>query len=133
MMVVQGGRCRAVMVVQGGHSKGPAWYALSHAGWAASIAPGCPHHTSLAPPCPPCFAHPPLPPLGSQEDARPGFNKGVPDVNLLRGGVVYCDAVTTVSPTYSREVFDPHFGMGMQVHAGPVCTRHRGDSGGMCV
>ncbi len=48
------------------------------------------------------------------DDTRPGFLPGQHDANLLRGAVVYADAVTTVSPTYAREVFDPTFGMGLQ-------------------
>jgi starch synthase len=48
------------------------------------------------------------------DDGRPGFLPGHHDINLLKGGVVYADKVTTVSPTYAREVFDPHFGMGLE-------------------
>lgn len=35
------------------------------------------------------------------------FNK---DLNLLKGGIVFCDAVTTVSPTYALEIQDPFYG-----------------------
>ncbi|KAF8066248.1 SS4 [Scenedesmus sp. PABB004] len=48
------------------------------------------------------------------DDSRPGFAPDSHDVSLLRGGVVFADRVTTVSPTYAREVFDPAFGHGMQ-------------------
>lgn len=33
--------------------------------------------------------------------------------SLLKAGLVYADAVTTVSPTYAREVLEPEGGMGM--------------------
>lgn len=47
------------------------------------------------------------------DDSRPGFRGH--DVSLLRGGVVFADKVTTVSPTYATEVYTPEFGFGMQV------------------
>lgn len=31
-------------------------------------------------------------------------------INLLKGGIVYADAVTTVSPTYAQEILTPPFG-----------------------
>lgn len=34
-------------------------------------------------------------------------------VNFLKGGILYADAVTTLSPTYAREVQFEHFGMGL--------------------
>jgi starch synthase len=37
-------------------------------------------------------------------------------VNLLKAGVQYADAVTTVSPTYAREIRDPVGGMGMALY-----------------
>ena len=54
------------------------------------------------------------------DDGRPGFLPGHHDINLLKGGVVFADQVTTVSPTYSREVLDPNFGMGLE----SVLQRH---------
>ena len=36
------------------------------------------------------------------------------EVNLLKGGIVYADALTTVSPTYAREIQTPEFGNGLQ-------------------
>ncbi|MBU1247967.1 MAG: glycogen synthase, partial [Proteobacteria bacterium] len=36
------------------------------------------------------------------------------DFNLLKGGIAYADAVTTVSPSYSREILSPKFGCGME-------------------
>jgi starch synthase len=35
-------------------------------------------------------------------------------ISLLKAGIVYADAVTTVSPRYSREIQTPEFGMGME-------------------
>ncbi len=34
-------------------------------------------------------------------------------VNLLKSGLVYSDAISTVSPTYSREIMHPEFGYGL--------------------
>ena len=35
-------------------------------------------------------------------------------VNLLKGGIIYADYVTTVSPTYAREILTPEFGFGLE-------------------
>ena len=35
-------------------------------------------------------------------------------VNLLKGGIVYGDYVTTVSPTYAHEILTPEFGFGLE-------------------
>ncbi len=35
-------------------------------------------------------------------------------ISLLKAGVVYADALTTVSPTYAREIQSPEFGLGME-------------------
>lgn len=35
------------------------------------------------------------------------------EANYLKGGVVYADAVTTVSPTYAREIMTPEGGRGI--------------------
>lgn len=35
-------------------------------------------------------------------------------ISLLKAGVVYSDAITTVSPTYAREIQTPEYGMGME-------------------
>ncbi|KAG1680584.1 hypothetical protein FOA52_015032 [Chlamydomonas sp. UWO 241] len=48
-----------------------------------------------------------------RDDSRPGFG-GRPDINMLKGGIAFADAVTTVSPTYAREVMQPAFGMGLE-------------------
>jgi starch synthase len=35
-------------------------------------------------------------------------------ISLLKGGIVFADAVTTVSPTYAREILTPAFGCGLE-------------------
>lgn len=35
------------------------------------------------------------------------------DVSFLKAGLVYSDRITTVSPTYAREILTPEFGMGL--------------------
>jgi starch synthase len=35
-------------------------------------------------------------------------------ISLLKAGIVYADAVTTVSPTYAKEIQTPEFGLGME-------------------
>lgn len=35
-------------------------------------------------------------------------------VGFLKAGLIYSDAITTVSPTYARELLTPDFGMGLQ-------------------
>ena len=34
-------------------------------------------------------------------------------INYMKGGIVYSDKITTVSPTYSREILTPEFGYGL--------------------
>jgi starch synthase len=36
------------------------------------------------------------------------------DVGFLKGGLQVASAITTVSPTYAREIFQPEFGMGLE-------------------
>ncbi|ABB39083.1 glycogen/starch synthase, ADP-glucose type [Oleidesulfovibrio alaskensis G20] len=36
------------------------------------------------------------------------------DFNLLKGGIAYADKVTTVSPSYAREITTPEFGCGLE-------------------
>ncbi len=43
--------------------------------------------------------------------------------NLLKGGIQFADAITTVSPTYAREILGPIGGQGL----GPYIGRRRGD------
>lgn len=35
-------------------------------------------------------------------------------INLLKGGIVFSDVLTTVSPTYAREICTPEFGYGLE-------------------
>jgi starch synthase len=35
-------------------------------------------------------------------------------LSLLKGGIVFADALSTVSPTYAREIQTPYFGVGLQ-------------------
>ena len=44
-------------------------------------------------------------------------------INSLKHGIMYADAVTTVSPTYAREIATPQYGMGLE-----DVVRMRGDS-----
>ena len=43
-----------------------------------------------------------------QDDLKAGH------VNALKHGILHADAVTTVSPTYAREITTPRYGMGME-------------------
>ena len=43
--------------------------------------------------------------------------------NFLKGGIVYADAITTVSPTYAEEIQTPEFGSGLE----GVLQRRSGD------
>ena len=36
------------------------------------------------------------------------------DLGFLKGGLVFADQITTVSPTYAREILTPAFGMGLE-------------------
>jgi len=46
------------------------------------------------------------------EDARVMEYNG--DINLLKGAIVCADKVTTVSPTYAKELSDPYFAYGLE-------------------
>ena len=35
-------------------------------------------------------------------------------INLLKGGIIFADAITTVSPRYSQEIQTPEFGYGLE-------------------
>ncbi len=52
-----------------------------------------------------------------QDDLRNGF------INSLKHGIMYADTVTTVSPTYAKEIRTPEYGMGLE-----TVLRARGDS-----
>ena len=53
---------------------------------------------------------------------------GITDLNLLQGGIAAAHAVTTVSPTYAREVLGPEAGCGLEgvLAAAAVRGRFRG-------
>jgi len=53
---------------------------------------------------------------------NPGALEFYGDVNLLKGGIVYSDYVTTVSPRYAQEIKTPEFGWGLD-----GVVRGRGD------
>ena len=55
-----------------------------------------------------------LPQLGLRADlyAQDGLEY-FGDISYLKGGLQTADAITTVSPTYAREILTPRFGMGM--------------------
>ncbi|WP_260923707.1 glycogen synthase GlgA [Novosphingobium sp. 9] len=48
-------------------------------------------------------------------------------ISLLKAGLVTADAITTVSPTYAREIESPEFGMGLE----GVVRARRGDVSGI--
>jgi starch synthase len=56
-----------------------------------------------------------LPVCGVPEsEFHPGGVEYWGKISLLKAGIMYADAITTVSPTYSREIQTPEFGLGME-------------------
>lgn len=54
----------------------------------------------------------------------PGFFEDrLNKINMMRRGILYTDMITTVSPTYAREVLTPEFGEGMHGLLGEVRTK----------
>ena len=54
-------------------------------------------------------------PLGlNRELYHPEFVEYHGDVSFLKAGLVFSDRITTVSPTYAREILTPEFGMGLE-------------------
>lgn len=47
-------------------------------------------------------------------------------INLLKGGIIYSDNVTTVSPTYAKEVLTPEGGKGMESTMRQVVNKFEG-------
>jgi starch synthase len=52
--------------------------------------------------------------LGAFEDRLDAGDRGSGIINPLKSGIKFADVVTTVSPTYAREICDTPLGMGMQ-------------------
>jgi len=52
--------------------------------------------------------------------------EGRDDINLMKGAMLMADAVSTVSPTYARELHLPEFGMGLQGVADMVSNKMYG-------
>ncbi len=52
--------------------------------------------------------------LGSPESYLDAGDSAAGVINSLKAGIKFADAVTTVSPTYAREICDGPLGMGMQ-------------------
>jgi len=48
-------------------------------------------------------------------------------LGFLKAGIAFCDRITTVSPTYARELLQPEFGMGLE----GVLNARRGDLSGI--
>jgi starch synthase len=44
----------------------------------------------------------------------PEFVEANGAANMMKGALVFADRITTVSPTYAREILEPFFGMGME-------------------
>jgi starch synthase len=51
--------------------------------------------------------------LSSADFLHPGGVEYWGNISLLKAGIVYSEAITTVSPTYAQEIQTPEFGMGM--------------------
>jgi starch synthase len=51
-----------------------------------------------------------LPPEGFTPDGYEYYGQ----IGFLKGGLLACDRITTVSPTYARELASPEFGMGLE-------------------
>ena len=51
-------------------------------------------------------------PLGLGAEAQPSLNH-YGQISFLKGGIASADAITTVSPTYAREILGPEYGCGM--------------------
>jgi starch synthase len=58
-----------------------------------------------------------------REAYRPEILQHQGHVNLMKGATALADAITTVSPTYAREILTPEFGFGLEEHL--RAHRHR--------
>ena len=69
-----------------------------------------------------------LPYIGvGREHFSPATLEDHGQLNLLKGGIIYSDAITTVSPTHAHELLDPVGGMGLA----PYVNARRGDLTGI--
>jgi starch synthase len=57
---------------------------------------------------------------------RPNLLEFNGDLSFLQAGVAWADALTTVSPTYAREIQTPEFGCGMEVLLKSVASKLTG-------
>ncbi len=57
---------------------------------------------------------------------RPDFMEYFGDVNLMKGGIAFSDAITTVSPRYAAEIRTPEFGCGLDGFLGRHADKLRG-------
>lgn len=48
------------------------------------------------------------------DDFHPGLSEYYGQISMLKTGLISADRLTTVSPTYARELLTPEFGMGLQ-------------------
>jgi starch synthase len=61
------------------------------------------------------FSSSEMKPLGLKDDwFHPEGLEYHGDISFLKGGLVYSDLITTVSPTYAYEILTPEFGMGLE-------------------
>ena len=63
----------------------------------------------------------------SGELYQPDIFEAHGQINMLKGGIHFADAITTVSPTHARELLDPKGGMGLA----PYLNNRRGDLSGI--
>ncbi len=56
----------------------------------------------------------PLTGLSAKDDYHPGGVEYWDKISLLKAGIVYSDAITTVSPRYAQEIQTAEYGMGME-------------------
>jgi starch synthase len=54
--------------------------------------------------------------LEAYADWFDGLDREQGRVNFLKNGVMHADLLTTVSPTYAREILSPEYGMGLEWH-----------------
>ncbi|MCF0142030.1 MAG: glycogen/starch synthase, partial [Parasporobacterium sp.] len=70
-------------------------------------------------------------PSGWYDGGLSYIHEGRRDVNLMKGAMLMADAVSTVSPTYAKELHYPQFGHGLQGVADMVENKMRGILNGL--